>query len=240
MESSKRRSSGTTSNASETGSTVGSRIAKTSSTTKAIRRLLRSRSRRQDAKPYEPEHEDRHQEGEPAGEQRQRGEGVVVARADLDVVELLVVRREEVERAREHDEVHERDPADEQGGREHDEDEHDAFEVRLDGRREERPDLPEEHRAARARAPAIRLTLTDVVNGSVTPSVTSFLSFGSGPVSHSMICSWNANVTRKIGTIARSAMMSRERSSSRCSTSVASSPWSRRRGSHRRSTRGRP
>ena len=33
------------------------------------------------------------------------------------------------------------------------------------------------------------LTFTEVVNGSVTPSVTSFLSSGSGPMSHSMICS---------------------------------------------------
>jgi hypothetical protein len=89
---------------------------------------------------------------------------------------------------------------------------------------------------AMARA-AIRLTFTDVVNGSVTPSVTSFLSSGSGPVSQSMICSWNANVRMKIGTSANSEMISRERSSSRCSTSVASSPWSSRRGSHLRSIR---
>ena len=39
---SKRRTSGTTSKASETGSTVGSRIANTSSTTNAIRRFRRS------------------------------------------------------------------------------------------------------------------------------------------------------------------------------------------------------
>ena len=70
----------------------------------------------------------------------------------------------------------------------------------------------------------MKLTLTDVVNGSVTPSVTSCLSSGSGAVSHSMICSWKANVMMKIGMIATSAITNRERSSSRCSTSVASSP----------------
>ena len=43
----------------------------------------------------------------------------------------------------------------------------------------------------------MKLTLTDVVNGSVTPSVTSRLSSGSGAVSHSMICSWNANVSEE-------------------------------------------
>ena len=52
----------------------------------------------------------------------------------------------------------------------------------------------------------MKLTLTDVVNGSVTPSVTSRLSSGSGAVSHSMMCSWNANVTMKIGMIATSAI----------------------------------
>src|SRR6186713_2581730 len=81
---------------------------------------------------------------------------------------------------------------------------------------------------------AMKLTFTEVVNGSVTPRVTSFLSFGSGPVSHSMMRSWKANVTMKIGMIANSATIRRERNSSRCSTSVASSPWLRRRGSHRR------
>src|SRR6188474_135691 len=80
---------------------------------------------------------------------------------------------------------------------------------------------------------AMKLTFTEVVNGSVTPRVTSFLSFGSGPVSHSMIRSWKTNVTMKIGMIANSATIRRERNSSRCSTSVASSPWPRRRGSHR-------
>ena len=81
---------------------------------------------------------------------------------------------------------------------------------------------------------AITLTFTEVVNGSVTPKVTRFLSSGSGTVSHSTICSWNANATANAGTIAKRLTISRERSSSRCSTRVASSPWSRRRGSQRR------
>ena len=77
----------------------------------------------------------------------------------------------------------------------------DPLEVGLDRRGEECPDLPQEH-GKRHASPAIRLTFTDVVNGSVTPRVTSFLSSGSGPMSHSMICSWKANATRNAGTIA--------------------------------------
>ena len=77
---------------------------------------------------------------------------------------------------------------------------------------------------------AMRLTLTEVVNGSVTPSVTSCLSSGSGPVSHSMIRSWKANVTANAGASASRLTMIRARSSSRCSTSVASSPCRRRFG----------
>ena len=75
-----------------------------------------------------------------------------------------------------------------------------------------------------------RLTLTAVVNGSVTPSVTRLLSSGSGRVSQSISRSWNAKEIANAGTIAKSAITRRVRNSPRCSTSVASSPWPRRRG----------
>ena len=128
-------------------------------------------------------------------------------------------------------------PATKSSGRERDEDEDDALEVRLDGRREERPGLPEEHgQRDRERGDQADLDRGGERLGDAERDELACRR-EAAPVSHSMICSWNANVTRKIGTIATSAMISRERSSSRCSTSVASSPWSRRRGSHRRSTR---
>ena len=73
-------------------------------------------------------------------------------------------------------------------------------------------------------------TLTAVVNGSVTPSVISFLSSGSGRVSTSISVSRKTNATMKAGTIAKSAIRIRVRSSPRCSTSVASSPCCSRRG----------
>ena len=146
--------SGTISNASETGSTVGRRIAKHEERDErdacgscAAESEVSTRRR------TSAEDEDRHEEREPAGEQGHRGEGVVVARADLDVVQLVVVRREEVEGAREHDRVHERDAGDEERGRQDDEHEDDALEVRLDRRREERPGLPEQDRETRRRAP---------------------------------------------------------------------------------------
>ncbi len=74
------------------------------------------------------------------------------------------------------------------------------------------------------------LTLTAVVNGSVTPSVTSVVSSGSGRISHSISCVWNANVSRNAGMIAAIAIRRRWRSSDRCSTTVASSSVPRRRG----------
>src|SRR4051812_1734146 len=74
-------------------------------------------------------------------------------------------------------------------------------------------------------------TLTDVKNGSVTPNVTICLSFGSGFVSQSISSPLNAKQNGNAISIAPIAMKRRARSSPRCSTSVASSPWSRRRGS---------
>ncbi len=146
MDISKRMSSGMVSNASETGSTVGRRIANMSSATYAIRRFERRRSGGQDAKAHEPEDEDRHEERQSAGEQRHRSKRVVVARADLNVVDVRVVRREEVERSGQDDRVHERHADDEERRGEDDEHEDDALEVRLNGGREERPRLPEHDR----------------------------------------------------------------------------------------------
>ena len=74
--------------------------------------------------------------------------------------------------------------------------------------------------------------MIDIVNGSSTPNVTGGrLSAGSGRFSHSSRRPWNAYVTANAATTATRQMIRRARSSPRCSTSVASSPWRRRRGS---------
>ena len=74
------------------------------------------------------------------------------------------------------------------------------------------------------------LTLTAVVKGSTTPSVTSVLSAGSGRISHSISVWWNAKQSRNAGMIAATTIRSRWRSSVRCSTTVASSSVPSRRG----------
>ena len=118
IESSKRMSSGTTSSASETGSTVGRSTAKTSIKRDADAPVAPQPVGREDAQADEREDEDRHLEGEPAREQRHGDEREVVARPDLDLEELLVEGGQELERARQHDEVGERDPGGEEDGRE--------------------------------------------------------------------------------------------------------------------------
>ena len=97
---SNRSTSGITSNASETGSTVGRSAAKTSRMTNAIRRFRRSVSVESTRSRTSASTKIGSRKAMPAAEQEERDERVVVARADLDVVELVVVRREEVERAR--------------------------------------------------------------------------------------------------------------------------------------------
>ena len=81
-----------------------------------------------------------------------------------------------------------------------------------------------------SRKPAASEILNEVKNGSVTPSVTSCVFSGSGSMSHSRICSWNGNAIAIPPRSAKKQTNIRERSSSRCSTSVALSPCSRRRG----------
>ena len=98
IESSKRMRSGTTSKASETGSTVGRMIATTRTLTYPIRRLRRSVPGGEHAESHEREHEDGELEDEREADQADRDEREVVVRPDLDLEELLVVRREEVER----------------------------------------------------------------------------------------------------------------------------------------------
>ena len=72
--------------------------------------------------PDEREDEDRQLEDEAQREQRQRDEREVVARPDLDVVEVVVEGGQERQRARQHDEVGEDDAGREEAGRERDED----------------------------------------------------------------------------------------------------------------------
>src|SRR6476659_6588952 len=79
-------------------------------------------------------------------------------------------------------------------------------------------------------SPTQRLITIEVRNGSATPRVVGLRCFGSGPFSQWMILTWNANATPNPTQSAISETTSRPRSSPRCSTSVASSPWRRRRG----------
>jgi len=66
--------------------------------------------------------------------------------------------------------------------------------------------------------------LNEVVNGSVGLSVIGFVPSGSGFESQPMIVSRKAYVRMKSTTTDPNEMISRVRSSSRCSTSDASSP----------------
>ena len=79
---------------------------------------------------------------------------------------------------------------------EHDEHEDDPLEVRLDGGCEERPRLPEEDRKReRERRDQAHLHRGRERLGHAERH--ELLVVGSGPVSHSMICSWNANVSEE-------------------------------------------
>src|SRR5436190_8746542 len=75
--------------------------------------------------------------------------------------------------------------------------------------------------------------MNDVMNGSATPNVTGLPWNRSGSGLFSQCSRWarNAYVTANARATAISEMTSRERNSPRCSTSVASSSWRRRRGS---------
>src|SRR4051812_27796286 len=74
--------------------------------------------------------------------------------------------------------------------------------------------------------------MIETVNGSSTPNVIGgCLLAGNGRFSQLSRRPWNAYVTAKAAAIVIRQMIRRARSSPRCSTSVASSPWRRRRGS---------
>src|ERR1044071_54999 len=78
---------------------------------------------------------------------------------------------------------------------------------------------------------AQKLTQIEVVKGSIGLKVAGFFrSSGSGRFSQLRIRPWNPYVTTNAATTAISMMKMRARSSPRCSTSVASSPWRIRRG----------
>src|ERR671937_1150419 len=80
--------------------------------------------------------------------------------------------------------------------------------------------------------PAYRLTVSETVNGSATPRVSSWRwPAGSGRFSQPRTREWNANVTIVVTASTPNTTKRRPRSSSKCSASVASSPWPRRRGS---------
>src|SRR5256885_9379772 len=74
--------------------------------------------------------------------------------------------------------------------------------------------------------------MIETVKGSSTPNVSGGrLSAGSGRFSHSSRWPCSAYVTTNAPTTCTMQMTRRARSSPRCSTSCASSPWRRRRGS---------
>src|SRR5947209_5966262 len=80
---------------------------------------------------------------------------------------------------------------------------------------------------------AQRLIQKEVMNGSVTLSVTGLYPLGSGLFSHLSSVPWNQYVKPKATARAIRQKTMRVRSSPRCSTTLASSPCSRRRGSSR-------
>ena len=151
IDASNRRMSGTISIASDTGSTVGRSAAKMSRITYAYLRFWRKRVEVRMRRRTSASTKIGMRKRQPSTEQGHGDERHVVARPDLVVVELVVEVGQEVERSRQHDVVHEEDPHGEERGRKDDEHESDALEVRRDGRSEERPDLPEEHREHQAK-----------------------------------------------------------------------------------------
>ena len=102
--------------------------------------------RREHADPDEAEHEQRHLEDDRDRHQHERDEGVVVLRPDLDVVEVVVVAGQVLERRGQDDVVPEGDAGDRQRSCERNEPPHAALCSVVERRREERPDLPEDDR----------------------------------------------------------------------------------------------
>src|SRR6266576_4415709 len=79
--------------------------------------------------------------------------------------------------------------------------------------------------------PAYRLTVSETVKGSATPRVTRCRwPAGSGRFSQVRSREWKANATIVVMASTLNTTKRRPRSSSRCSASVASSRWPRRRG----------
>ena len=100
----------------------------------------------QDAEADERQDEDRQLEHEAHPEQDHRDEAVVVARPDLNVVELAVVVRQEREAARQEDEVAEGRPHGEETRSEQDEDRDHPLRVLLERGSEKAPELVEHDR----------------------------------------------------------------------------------------------
>ena len=151
--------------------------------------VLSQLGRVDDAEPDERQDEDRELEEERDGDEHDRDEREVVAGPDLDVIEVGVVVREELDGLRHEDEVAEREAAGKEDGRDSDEDGHDSLGALLHRGGGKLQSCHSRTGSARANA-AYRLTLMEVVNGSVTPSVTSSLSSGRGSRSHLIRRSW--------------------------------------------------
>ena len=172
-------------------------------------------------------------------EQRHAHEREVVARTDLDVEEVVVevVRKSSARGST--TKYANATPAAKSAVATTDEDarRRAACSPRSPGAR--KPRAGRGRSAARSRARRMKLTLTDVKNGSVTPSVTSCLSSGSGSSQPARSAARGRRTRRMNAARARpSAINEPVPSSPRCSTSVASSPWPRRRGSRLQAMRG--
>ena len=111
-----------------------------------MRRLRRRVLELRTPEPRQREDGDRQLKCEPDGDKRQRGEAVVVRRADLNVVELVVEADEKRQRLRKHHDVREDDAEREQGPCERGEHAERDPGLRRGGRSQIRPQLPEDDR----------------------------------------------------------------------------------------------
>ena len=102
--------------------------------------------RAEDAEAHEREDEHGQLEDDAHREEDHRHEPVVVTRAQLDVELLLVVVRQVVDGSGQRDEVAEDDAGGEECAREEHEPAHAARLALVHRRREERPELPQDHR----------------------------------------------------------------------------------------------
>ena len=155
---------------------------------------------------------------------------VVVLGAQQDLEVRRVVVRQEVDRRRQHDPVAEGEPAEPEHARRRRRARPSSAGV-LRERRGEEAQICQKTIGRAISSAAQRLTMIDVEKGSIEPKVIGLLQVvGQRPVQPV-----EDVAVEDVGDDERDAdrdqqMKSRVRSSPRCSTSVASSPWRRRRG----------